>query len=100
MKQLLSSYGLLICIEFPTYKDPLTGGPPFALPPQVYVEHLSHPGRDIPYDEQGHVKTGGIDGEDTESLERIAHYEPTRTHEIGKGTDWVSIWRHWCKPQS
>lgn len=98
MKQLLGSNGLIICIEFPTYKDPSTGGPPFSLPPQVYYEHLSHPGKDVPYDEYGHVKTGSVEDEGPAVLERIAHYQPTRTHKVGKGTDWVSIWRHLCKP--
>ena len=97
MKQLLGEGGLLICIEFPTYKAPSTGGPPYGLPPQVYFEHLSHPGKDIPYDAQGYVKIGAIEGEDPDALERIAHYQPERTHEIGKGTDWVSVWRHRCK---
>ncbi|KAA6414026.1 MAG: thiol methyltransferase [Lasallia pustulata] len=68
----------LICLEFPTYKDPSLGGPPFGLSPAVYVEHLSHPGEELP--------PGG--------LERVAHWQPERTHEIGKGTDWVSVWRH------
>lgn len=98
MKQLLGDVGFLICIEFPTYKAPSTGGPPYGLPPQVYVEHLHHPGKDIPYDGQGHVEVGAIEDEDPEALERIAHYQPKRTHEVGKGTDWVSIWRHMCKP--
>lgn len=86
--------GNLICIEFPTYKDPKTGGPPYALPPKVYVEHLSHPGTDIPYDEGGHVKEGTLGEPSDEGLERIAHWQPERTHAIGKGTDWVGIWRH------
>lgn len=94
MKQLLGPDGLLVCIEFPTYKDPSSGGPPYALPPQVYLEHLSHPGKDVPYDENGHVRNYPIPGKDPEALERMAHYQPSRTHEIGKGTDWVSIWRN------
>ena len=94
MKQLLSAKGTLVCIEFPTYKDPSTGGPPYALPPQVYLEHLSHPGKEIPYDEGGHVVTNSLLGKDAEAMQRTAHYQPSRTHEIGKGTDWVSIWQH------
>lgn len=86
--------GYLLCIEFPTYKDPLTKGPPFGLRPEVYVEHLSHPGKEIPYDDKGHVKEGTIGNPSQEGLERIAHWQPVRTHEIGKGTDWCSIWRH------
>lgn len=96
MSQLLSRNppGHLICLEFPTYKDPSTGGPPFGLTPQTYIEHLSHPGEELPYDEAGHVKVGGSNKLNPASLERIEHWQPVRTHEIGKDTDWVSIWRH------
>lgn len=93
MGQLLASTGNLICIEFPSAKDPLMGGPPFALPPQVYSEHLAHPGKELPYDERGHIK--GVSGPNSPvALTRVAHWQPKRTHEIGKGQDWVSIWRY------
>lgn len=96
MSELLApkSQGHLICIEFPTYKDPMTGGPPYGLPPKVYVEHLSHPGKKLPYDDEGHVKEGVSEQAGPEALERIGHWQPERTHAIGKGTDWVSVWRH------
>ncbi|KAI9750786.1 MAG: hypothetical protein M4579_006307 [Chaenotheca gracillima] len=94
--QLLSAQpvGHLICVEFPTYKDPSTKGPPFGLPPKVYVGHLSHPGKNLPYDDQDNLLESQIHGETQDGLDRIAHWQPERTHEIGKGTDWVSIWRH------
>ncbi|KAL8676800.1 MAG: hypothetical protein Q9186_006707 [Xanthomendoza sp. 1 TL-2023] len=96
MLQLLSTDppGQLICLEFPTYKDPSTGGPPFGLTPQTYVEHLSHPGEELPYDETGHVQVGSQGRPKPASLERLHHWQPERTHEIGKGTDWVSVWQH------
>ncbi|KAH7055755.1 S-adenosyl-L-methionine-dependent methyltransferase [Macrophomina phaseolina] len=101
MSQLLSHdpNASLICIEFPTYKPPNTGGPPFGLPPKVYEQHLSRPGDDLKYSEDGHI----VEERDEETkavprnkygLVRIAHYQPEQTHEIGKGTDFVSIWRH------
>ncbi|KAL8760689.1 MAG: hypothetical protein Q9184_003136 [Pyrenodesmia sp. 2 TL-2023] len=86
--------GHLICLEFPTYKDPSTGGPPFGLTPETYLEHLSHPGKELPYDESGHVKVESSGRSDPEGLERIDHWQPERTHAIGKGTDWISVWRH------
>ena len=96
MSQLLrpSPHGKLICIEFPTYKDPSTGGPPYALPPEVYLAHLRRPGKDVLYDASGRVERVVVDEQDGKGLERIAHWQPERTHEIGKGTDWVSIWQH------
>lgn len=96
MSTLLRDIGSLVCLEFPTYKDPASGGPPWALPPVVYEQHLARPGEDIPYDDAGYVivvKEAADEGNDL-TLVRVAHWQPERTHEIGKGTDWVSIWRH------
>lgn len=100
MSQLLSETGQLICIEFPSNKDPKLGGPPFSLPPPVYVEHLGHPGEVLPYDEgTGHVLEGSSSKENAAALKRIAHWQPVRTHEIGIGpdgkvVDWISVWQH------
>ncbi|KAL9597171.1 MAG: hypothetical protein Q9219_005337 [cf. Caloplaca sp. 3 TL-2023] len=96
MSQLLSRKpeGHLLCLEYPTYKEPATGGPPFGLTPQLYVEHLNHPGEDVPYDEAGYVKAQDQSQPSSGSLERIGHWQPDRTHEMGKGTDMMSVWRH------
>ncbi|KAL8862614.1 MAG: hypothetical protein Q9178_001112 [Gyalolechia marmorata] len=96
MSQLLTKAppGYLICLEFPTYKDPLTGGPPFGLTSQTYLEHLSHPGAKLPYDQSGQVQAESQDSPTSDSLERLDHWQPERTHDIGKGTDWVSVWTH------
>ncbi|KAF2139258.1 uncharacterized protein K452DRAFT_232270, partial [Aplosporella prunicola CBS 121167] len=101
MSQLLSDApdAALICIEFPTYKPPSTGGPPYGLQPTVYEHHLSRPGEELEYKEDGHI----LEQRDEQTklvlpnklgLFRVAHYQPVHTHEIGKGSDWVSIWRH------
>ncbi|KAF2087687.1 putative thiol methyltransferase [Saccharata proteae CBS 121410] len=98
MSNLLSESGGLVCIEFPTYKPPSTGGPPWALPPPVYEQHLARPGEELPYDAEGYViENKSENGEvprNQDGLLRIAHWQPERTHEIGKGTDWIGIWRH------
>jgi hypothetical protein len=99
MKQLLSPEGRLVCVEFPTYKPPSTGGPPWALPPKIYTAHLPRPGQELPYDEEGNLLEDKL-GEPTEDgLARIAHFQPKRTHQIGIGadgkvTDWVGVWKH------
>ena len=95
MSQLLSSNGRLICLEFPTYKVPSTGGPPWGVTPSTYVYHLSRPGEKITYNSDGYVKEEeeGIP-KTKDALVRIFHWQPNRTHEIGKGTDWVSVWSH------
>ncbi|KAK5020050.1 hypothetical protein LTR60_000885 [Cryomyces antarcticus] len=97
LSQLLSpsASSNLICLEFPTYKPPNTGGPPWALPPAVYVQHLSRPGDLVSYGEDGHIEEPEDPPKRNEvGLVRIAHWQPEHTHEIGKGTDWVGVWRH------
>ena len=65
------------------------------MPAPVYAEHLAHPGKAIPYDEEtGHIKEGVSGPDSPAGLKRIGHWEPARTHEIGKGQDWVSVWQH------
>ena len=94
MVNLLAPAGSLICLEFPTTKPPSTGGPPWALPPVVYEQHLSRPGEDLKYNEEGHIVIEDGQTKNDKALVRLAHWMPERTHEIGKGADWVSIWRH------
>ena len=94
MASLLSLTGNLVCLEFPATKDPLAGGPPFALPPDVYVGHLGRPGKEFEYDEKGHIKLDRDNLIKPGGLERIAHWQPERTHQAGKDTDRMSIWRH------
>ncbi|KAI9831687.1 MAG: hypothetical protein M1819_004753 [Sarea resinae] len=106
----------LICLEFPTYKPASTGGPPWGLPPSVYVAHLTRPGEEVSVSSEG---DGGVvsaaaeerheedekkeqkqeqkqeDGDlerEVWHLTRLAHFQPPRTHDIGRGTDWVGIW--------
>ncbi|MCJ1322298.1 hypothetical protein MMC15_007646 [Xylographa vitiligo] len=92
MKSLLTTRGRLICLEFPSYKSLSAPGPPWALRPEVYLEHLGHPGQSIPYKESGEIEVDVSGPPEEGSLQRLAHWQPQRTHEIGKGTDWVSIW--------
>ena len=97
--ELLAPEGTVVCIEFPTYKPPSTGGPPWALPPKIYMAHLPRPGQELPYAEDGVLEEEKL-GEPSESgLKRIEHFQPKRTHQIGynaegKVTDWISIWIH------
>lgn len=62
------------------------------------MEHLSHPGEDIPYDTKGRIKSNPLREPSEIGLERVAHWQPSRTHEVGKDEkgeihDRVSIWR-------
>jgi hypothetical protein len=89
----------LICLEFPTDKPAAAGGPPFGSPSKAYIEHLSHPGEEIPYDEQGNVKYQPLAESSPGALERVGHWHPGDTHAIGKDEagnvkDFISVWRH------
>jgi len=101
MSQLLgpSPRANLICLEFPTTKDPKTGGPPWSSPSKAYMEHLSHPGENIPYDADGNVKFNPLAEASPDGLERVAHWKPSDTHKIGKDDDgnvrdMIAVWRH------
>jgi hypothetical protein len=93
-----SPSGNLICLEFPRHKDPQAAGPPYASPSEAYIAHLSHPGEDVPYDAKGAVKYNPLQPTSPGGLERVAYWQPERTHEVGQGEngaihDRVSIWR-------
>ncbi|TAQ83924.1 hypothetical protein B7494_g7752 [Chlorociboria aeruginascens] len=93
MSQLLSPEGRLFCIEFPTYNRPAVGGPPWAVRKETYLEHLKRPGEKIPYDEDSFVVVEDAQA-NSDALKRIAHWKPEKTHPLGVGTDWVSVWEH------
>lgn len=101
MSELLSPspWANLICLEFPVTKSPSTGGPPYGSPSQAYMEHLSHPGEDVPYDTHGAIIINPLRERSYGGLERVAYWHPEETHDVGKDErgnvqDYVSVWRH------
>ncbi|RMD41562.1 hypothetical protein DV735_g3560, partial [Chaetothyriales sp. CBS 134920] len=89
----------LVCLEFPSQKPPSAGGPPHASPSEAYLEHLSHPGEEVAYDEAGKVKPNPLAAPNPAALERIGHWHPADTHPMGKDEsgnvqDYISVWRH------
>lgn len=97
--ELLAPEGRLVCVEFPTYKPPSTSGPPWALPPKVYMAHLPRPGQEVPYAEDGELLDAKLGEPSKNGLVRVEHFQPTRTHQIGynvegKVTDWIGVWAH------
>lgn len=93
-----SPKGNLVCLEFPRHKDPLQHGPPYASPSEAYMEHLSHPGEEIAYDAKGYCKTNPLREPSQQGLERVAYWQPAKTHDFGTSEqgevlDRVSIWR-------
>ncbi|KAE8390519.1 putative thiol methyltransferase [Aspergillus alliaceus] len=92
--ELLSTHpdSILICIEFPTYKELSTGGPPWGASPVMYMAHLSYPGVELRYDQEGApIIPLEVDG--AKGLMRTEHWKPKRSHKMGQGTDWVSVWK-------
>jgi len=100
VSELVAPEGRLVCLEFPTYKEASTGGPPWALPPKIYKHHLPRPGEKLPYDKDGELMEADIgEQKNPAGLVQIAHFQPKRTHAIGydadgKITDWVGVWAH------
>ncbi|KAJ5456039.1 uncharacterized protein N7458_004303, partial [Penicillium daleae] len=90
--------GNLICLESPRHKDPLAPGPLFASPSEAYIEHLSHPGEKISYNDNGLVDADPLREPSKAGLERVAYWQLERTYTVGKDKngvirDRVSIWR-------
>ncbi|KAL4910300.1 hypothetical protein BDW74DRAFT_173758 [Aspergillus multicolor] len=73
MAELLRPGGMLICLEFPMYKDPALPGPPWGVN-GVHWELLA----------------GGDAG--IGRFTRRVYLKPERTFEVGRGTDMLSVW--------
>ncbi|KAI6819559.1 hypothetical protein KC332_g2389 [Hortaea werneckii] len=118
MSQLLSpAGGILICLEFPLKKPPSSGGPPHGLTRELYEQLLNRPGKGVEYTKphqegseggeeggqgEGERGRGGggyvIEDRTTEmprdALVKVERWKAERTHEVGKGVDFVSVWKH------
>jgi len=63
------------------------------------MAHLPRPGKDLPYTADGELLESEIGDMTERGLQRIEHFQPKRTHEIGYAengtvTDWISVWSH------
>lgn len=95
MSDLLAPSGRLICLEWPLHKPPKNGGPPHGLSADLYTELLRRPGQDVEYDADGHVVAAtSSSGSLAKALVPVERYRPSRTHQAGKDSDFVSIWKH------
>lgn len=73
MAELLKPGGLLVCLEFPMYKDAGLPGPPWGVN-GVHWEILA----------------GGDEG--VGKFTRRLYVQPERTYEVGKGSDMISVY--------
>jgi hypothetical protein len=85
MADLLLSGGLLVCLEFPLFKDLSLPGPPWPLK-GVYWNLLIEGGNGVV--QLGQVPSNSEDG----SFVRELYIKPERSYENGKGTDMLSIY--------
>ncbi|CEJ55414.1 hypothetical protein PMG11_01675 [Penicillium brasilianum] len=86
------SGGLLICLEFPLYKDPKLPGPPWGLK-GVHWNLLAEGGDGVI---TGEVGEDGKEKKNASSeigdFRRSLYVKPARSYEVAKGTDMVSVY--------
>ncbi|KAF2654466.1 thiol methyltransferase [Lophiostoma macrostomum CBS 122681] len=86
MSELLAPDGILVCLEFPMYKNLKAAGPPWGLN-GVHWDLLAE-GNSGVIDEPGD-KGEGKGGQ----FERLSKFKPERSYEAGRDSDMVSVWR-------
>lgn len=84
INELLTPAGVLVCLEFPLYKDVNTPGPPFGMK-GVYWNLLAEGGNGI-VGRSENIEGSGV------RMKRVLYYQPESTFEVGKGTDMISVW--------
>ncbi|KAM5341929.1 hypothetical protein ACJ41O_014960 [Fusarium nematophilum] len=85
MSELLNPNGILVCLEFPLYKDINEAGPPWGLG-GVYWNILAQGGNGlrIEHGEEADISHG--------AFRRVLYFKPPRSYAAGRGTDMVSVW--------
>lgn len=90
MDDLLKPDGLLVCLEFPLYKDPKLPGPPWGLT-GVHWDLLARGGNGLL--EQLHVAERNDDHLLEGQFSRVLYVKPEESYAMRKGTDMLSVWR-------
>lgn len=78
--------GLLVCLEFPLFKDLSAQGPPWGLK-GVHWDLLA-----LGNDGIIHTRTEPTSEEENGNFRRVAYIKPERSNEMSQGTDLVSIY--------
>lgn len=86
MSELLSPSGVLVCLEFPLFKEPGEPGPPWPLR-GVYWDLLAKGGDGLVSGEAKETEPG----KGLFVLEE--RYKPSQSYTQGRGTDMLSVWR-------
>ncbi|PLN85831.1 S-adenosyl-L-methionine-dependent methyltransferase [Aspergillus taichungensis] len=88
MAQLVRHQGVLICLEFPMYKDPSQDGPPWGVN-GVHWDLLARGGDGMAgISQPPEAATEGLCG----AFRRVRYFKPERSYESGKGTDMMSVY--------
>ncbi|EPS30702.1 hypothetical protein PDE_05654 [Penicillium oxalicum 114-2] len=92
MSRVIKSQGLLVCLEFPMYKDPRLAGPPWGLK-GVHWNLLVKGGNG---EITGEVADDGKEKNDCDSetgnFQRLLYIKPPRSYEVARGTDMISVY--------
>lgn len=92
LARVLKPGGLLICLEFPMYKDPQAPGPPWGLK-GVHWDVLALGGNGVVTGEVGDDgKEKAVSVPEQGEFRRILYVKPERSYEVAKGTDMVSVY--------
>lgn len=92
MARILKPGGVLICLEFPLYKDPKLLGPPWGLK-GVHWDLLSQGGYGVVLGEVGDEgKEKNVTGSGMGNFRRELYFKPARSYDIAKGTDMISVY--------
>lgn len=90
MGELLAPSGILVCLEFPLFKEPSDPGPPWPLM-GIHWNLLAEGGDGLVcHETEGTETARGM-------FVREERYKPSQSYPQGRGTDMVSVWRP--KPQ-
>ena len=90
MSELLAPAGVLVCLEFPLYKDLKLPGPPWGLREGIYWDMLAAGGDGIIQDEE--AAQAATQTTTRGPFERLKYIKPARSYEVAHGTDMLSIW--------
>lgn len=92
MARILKPGGLLICLEFPLYKDPKLPGPPWGLK-GVHWNLLSQGGDGVVSGEVGDEgKEKNVSRSERGNFRRELYVKPARSYDVAKGTDMISVY--------
>jgi hypothetical protein len=85
ISQLLEPTGVLICLEFPLYRDLKETGPPWGLR-GVYWNPLAQGGDGLVYEPREEIESSAG------AFKRVLYFAPRESYPNGKGTDMMSVW--------